>query len=184
MAKIAAVAGRKAPSRKQMQALLNSDFDPATWDAQMEAAFNDDYYAEAEVEAEVQGIADEEVAAALSPLAAPASVDESSDDGNVAGSGISFAQVHARVTGSASVQLPENDYGSVGMQQGGVAPASTLPRGDSSTESSDDDDNVNSEADAGATADAHQQASKDKVCVCVCVCGTLRRGGPSCLDSP
>lgn len=54
LSQLRSVAGKAAPNRAALKALMNSDFDPDAWDTHMSQVFDDEYYDEAEREADIQ----------------------------------------------------------------------------------------------------------------------------------
>jgi hypothetical protein len=53
LSQLRSVAGKAAPNRAALKALMNSDFDPDAWDQHMADVFDDEYYQEAEREDDV-----------------------------------------------------------------------------------------------------------------------------------
>lgn len=174
LGRIAAVSGKAAPNRRLLKQLLDSDFDPDQWDAHMAAAFDDEYYATAEAEADVHGAVDAELAAWETPEQEAAEPPEEAIDG-----GMSFAQVHARVTGSAKVHLPETDYAPAAsapssdqrpVSAAGEAPSASSSSSESGDESDASEGSSDSESSqdgdddgSGAHTEAEKQLRKDKV---------------------
>jgi KRI1-like family len=133
--KLAAVSGKAAPKTAMLQQLLNSDFDPAAWDAHMDAAFGDEYYAEAERE--------DDVRADATDMARELASWQGEEGG---GSGV--AALHSRLTGSAAMDLPETDYA-----EGSVEDSDAAEEHESESDGQGASDSSNGAAD-GADGDA------------------------------
>lgn len=132
LARVSGVA--KAPSRKALKQLMDGDFDPEQWDRYMQETFDDDYYAAPESEVAVR---EDEVGLAKE-------MSSWGDDGPGAATD-TFAALHARVTGSAAVDLPETDYA-----LGGSAAADRPAEGPESSGDEEEDEDAGGEESASS----------------------------------
>ena len=155
---LARVSGVAAPSRKALKQLMDGDFDPEQWDRHMQDTFDDEYYAAPESEDAVRedeaGLAKE-----MSSWGDAAAADAGATD--------TFAALHARVTGSAAVELPETDYDQHGaaVADRPVVDESADEGGATGTSESGSDakaGDVSGEEGEGLSAE-DQTAHKDKV---------------------
>jgi hypothetical protein len=160
--KLVQVSGKAAPKKRIFKQLIDADFNPDEWDKQMASAFGNDYYAEAEHEDDVRADA-HDIARDMSSWV----------DADAAGvqDGVSFASLHARVTGSADAYLPETDYEISGTvpEHAGLHSINSGSARDRVTRDDDrgDREGQYEEGAAGQASAAERRQSKEKVCSCV-----------------